>query len=67
MVWLSKDFKSERKFKLGLAERVALKDTKGIIDHATRGELKQKEEEIRMRKVALNISIDVKNWYRILT
>ncbi|GJU60991.1 hypothetical protein Tco_1238757 [Tanacetum coccineum] len=53
------DFESERKFKLGLAERVALKDTKVMMDHATRGEQKQKEEELRMRKVALNISEDV--------
>ncbi|GJU91761.1 hypothetical protein Tco_1304184 [Tanacetum coccineum] len=58
---ITTDFESERKFKLGLAERVALKDTKGMMDHATRGEQTQKEEELRMRKVALNISEDVKN------
>ncbi|GJW24286.1 hypothetical protein Tco_0038097 [Tanacetum coccineum] len=58
---ITTDFESERKFKLGLAERVALKDTKGMMDHATRGEQKQKEEELRMRKVALSISKDVNN------
>nr|GEV50192.1 protein photoperiod-independent early flowering 1 isoform X1 [Tanacetum cinerariifolium] len=63
MVWLSKDFESERKFKLGLAKRVAIKASKGMMDHATRGERKQKEEELRMRKVALNISKDVKKFW----
>ncbi|GKC02085.1 sister-chromatid cohesion protein 3 [Tanacetum coccineum] len=44
------DFESERKFKLGLAERVALKDTKGMMDHATRGEQKQKVGSLLKRK-----------------
>ena len=36
------DFEAERKFKLGLAKKIALKASKGMMDHATRGERKQK-------------------------
>ncbi|KAJ6711400.1 TESTIS-SPECIFIC PROTEIN PBS13 T-COMPLEX 11 [Salix purpurea] len=66
MVWLSKDFESERKWKLAQAKKVALRASKGMLDQATRGEKKLKEEEQRMRKVALNISKDVKKfWVKI--
>ncbi|KAJ0985563.1 hypothetical protein J5N97_003919 [Dioscorea zingiberensis] len=66
MVWLSKDFESERKWKLAQAKKVAVRASKSILDHATRGEKKVKEEEQRMRKVALNISKDVKKfWVKI--
>ncbi|KAF9690190.1 hypothetical protein SADUNF_Sadunf01G0169900 [Salix dunnii] len=66
MVWLSKDFESERKWKLAQAKKVALRASKGMLDQATRGEKKLKEEEQRMRKVALNISKDVKKfWIKI--
>ncbi|CAJ1967449.1 unnamed protein product [Sphenostylis stenocarpa] len=63
MVWLSKDFESERKWKLAQAKKVALRASKGMIDQATRGEKKMKEEEQRLRKVALNISKDVKKFW----
>lgn len=64
MVWLSKDFESERKWKLAQAKKVALKASKeGMLDPATRGEKKMKEEEQRLRKVALNISKDVKKFW----
>ncbi|XP_071685564.1 protein PHOTOPERIOD-INDEPENDENT EARLY FLOWERING 1 [Rutidosis leptorrhynchoides] len=63
MVWLSKDFESERKFKLALAKKVAIRASKGMVDQATRGERKVKEEELRMKKVALNISKDVKKFW----
>ncbi|KAL9319263.1 hypothetical protein ACSQ67_015780 [Phaseolus vulgaris] len=63
MVWLSKDFESERKWKLAQAKKVALRASKGMIDQATRGEKKMKEEEHRLRKVALNISKDVKKFW----
>lgn len=63
MVWLSKDFESERKWKIAQAKKVALRASKGILDQATRGEKKMKEEEQRMRKVALNISKDVKKFW----
>ncbi|KAJ0985565.1 hypothetical protein J5N97_003921 [Dioscorea zingiberensis] len=63
MVWLSKDFESERKWKLAQAKKVAVRASKSILDHATRGEKKVKEEEQRMRKVALNISKDVKKFW----
>ncbi|XP_012570467.1 protein PHOTOPERIOD-INDEPENDENT EARLY FLOWERING 1 isoform X2 [Cicer arietinum] len=63
MVWLSKDFESERKWKLAQAKKVALKASKGMLDQATRGEKKIKEEEQRLRKVALNISKDVKKFW----
>ncbi|XP_057423280.1 protein PHOTOPERIOD-INDEPENDENT EARLY FLOWERING 1 isoform X3 [Lotus japonicus] len=63
MVWLSKDFESERKWKLAHAKKVALKASKGFLDQATRGEKKMKEEEQRLRKVALNISKDVKKFW----
>lgn len=63
MVWLSKDFESERKFKLGLAKRIAIRASKGMVDQATRGERRVKEEELRMKKVALNISKDVKKFW----
>lgn len=66
MVWLSKDFESERKWKLAQAKKVALRASKGMLDQATRGEKKLKEEEQRLRKVALNISKDVKKfWLKI--
>ncbi|KAM7270265.1 hypothetical protein ACFE04_029479 [Oxalis oulophora] len=66
MVWLSKDFESERKWRLTQAKKVALKASKGMMDQATRGERKLKEEEQRLRKVALNISKDVKKfWIKI--
>ncbi|RZC25456.1 Protein PHOTOPERIOD-INDEPENDENT EARLY FLOWERING 1 isoform D [Glycine soja] len=63
MVWLSKDFESERKWKLAQAKKVALRASKGMLDQATRGEKKMKEEEQRLRKVALNISKDVKKFW----
>ncbi|XP_058771334.1 protein PHOTOPERIOD-INDEPENDENT EARLY FLOWERING 1 isoform X2 [Vicia villosa] len=63
MVWLSKDFESERKWKLAQAKKVSLKASKGMLDQATRGEKKMKEEEQRLRKVALNISKDVKKFW----
>ncbi|KAH7651995.1 DNA helicase protein [Dioscorea alata] len=66
MVWLSKDFESERKWKLTQAKKVAVRASKSILEHATRGEKKVKEEEQRMRKVAANISKDVKKfWMKI--
>lgn len=66
MVWLSKDFESERKWKLTLAKKVALRASKGVLDQATRGEKRVKEEEQRLKKVALNISKDVKKfWMKI--
>ncbi|KAL8204879.1 hypothetical protein R6Q57_010502 [Mikania cordata] len=63
MVWLSKDFESERKWKLTLAKKTAIRASKGMVDQATRGERKVKEEELRMKKVALNISKDVKKFW----
>ncbi|CAK9140298.1 unnamed protein product [Ilex paraguariensis] len=66
MVWLSKDFESERKWKLAQAKKVAIRASKGMMDQATRGEKRVKEEEQRLRKVALNISKDVKKfWMKI--
>ncbi|WVZ74132.1 hypothetical protein U9M48_022354 [Paspalum notatum var. saurae] len=59
MVWLSKEFDSERKWKLSMAKKIAQRANKSIVDQATKGERKQKEEEHRIRKVALNISKDV--------
>lgn len=66
MLWLSKEFDSERKWKLSMAKKIAQRANKSIVDQATKGERKQKEEEHRMRKVALNISKDVKKfWIKI--
>ncbi|XP_010557228.1 PREDICTED: protein PHOTOPERIOD-INDEPENDENT EARLY FLOWERING 1 isoform X2 [Tarenaya hassleriana] len=66
MAWLSKDFESERKWKLAQAKKVALRASKGTVDQATREEKKLKEEEQRLRKVALNISKDIKKfWMKI--
>ncbi|KAF2314573.1 hypothetical protein GH714_027718 [Hevea brasiliensis] len=66
MIWLSKDFESERKWKLAQAKKVALRASKGMLDQATREEKKLKEGEQRLRKVALNISKDVKKfWIKI--
>ncbi|KAJ0793764.1 putative DNA helicase chromatin remodeler HSA family [Helianthus annuus] len=42
MVWLSKDFESERKWKLALAKKIAIRASKGMVDQATRGERKVK-------------------------
>ncbi|WOL07124.1 protein PHOTOPERIOD-INDEPENDENT EARLY FLOWERING 1-like [Canna indica] len=58
------DFESERKWKLAQAKRVAIRASKSIVDYAKRGE--RKEEEQRLRKVATNISKDVKEfWMKI--
>nr|CAD1845101.1 unnamed protein product [Ananas comosus var. bracteatus] len=66
MLWLSKDFEAERRWKLAQAKRVAIRASKSVLDQATRGEKKQKEEEQRLRKVASNISKDVKKfWIKI--
>ncbi|CAN6246522.1 unnamed protein product [Urochloa humidicola] len=66
MAWLAKEFDSERKWKLSMAKKIAQRANKSIVDQATKGERKQKEEEHRMRKVALNISKDVKKfWIKI--
>ncbi|GFQ05438.1 protein photoperiod-independent early flowering 1 [Phtheirospermum japonicum] len=63
MAWLSKDFESERKWKLAQARKVAIRASKGMLDQATRGEKRVKEEEQKLRKVALNISKDVKKFW----
>ncbi|KAK4404935.1 protein PHOTOPERIOD-INDEPENDENT EARLY FLOWERING 1 [Sesamum angolense] len=42
MVWLSKDFESERKWKLAQAKKVAIRASKGMLDQATRGEKRVK-------------------------
>ncbi|KAG0455303.1 hypothetical protein HPP92_024595 [Vanilla planifolia] len=66
MVWLAKDFESERKWKLSQAKKVAIRASKSIVDQALKGERKVKEEEQRMRKIALNISKEVKKfWMKI--
>jgi len=66
MVWLAKEFDSERKWKFSMAKKIAQRANKSIVDQATKGERKQKEEEHRMRKVAANISKDVKKfWIKI--
>ncbi|XP_021749015.1 protein PHOTOPERIOD-INDEPENDENT EARLY FLOWERING 1-like isoform X1 [Chenopodium quinoa] len=63
MIWLSKDFEAERKWKLAQAKKVALRASRGMLDPVTREEKRMKEEEQRMRKVALNISKDVKKFW----
>ncbi|CAA0837477.1 Protein PHOTOPERIOD-INDEPENDENT EARLY FLOWERING 1 [Striga hermonthica] len=63
MVWLSKDFEAERKWKLAQAKKVAIRASKGMLDQATRGEKRIKEEEQKLRKVALNVSKDVKKFW----
>jgi E1A-binding protein p400 len=42
MAWLSKDFESERKWKLAQAKKVALRASKGMLDQASREERKLK-------------------------
>ncbi|KAL2924033.1 Protein PHOTOPERIOD-INDEPENDENT EARLY FLOWERING 1 [Bienertia sinuspersici] len=62
-----KDFEAERKWKLTHAKKVALRASRAMLDPETRGEKRMKEEEQRMRKVALNISKDVKKfWTKVL-
>ncbi|EPS62733.1 chromatin remodeling complex subunit, partial [Genlisea aurea] len=63
MVWLSKDFESERKWKVAQAKKVATRASKGMLDQATRGEKRVKEEEQKLRKIALNISKEVKKFW----
>ncbi|CAM0908654.1 unnamed protein product [Alopecurus aequalis] len=63
MVWLSKEFESERKWKLSMAKKIAQRANLGVVDQATKDEKRQKEGEHRMRKVALNISKDVKKFW----
>ncbi|XP_014752353.1 protein PHOTOPERIOD-INDEPENDENT EARLY FLOWERING 1 isoform X3 [Brachypodium distachyon] len=63
MVWLAKEFESERKWKLSMAKKIAQRANMGIVDQATKDEKKQKEGEYRLRKVALNISKDVKKFW----
>ncbi|KAM0930186.1 hypothetical protein ACQ4PT_000972 [Festuca glaucescens] len=63
MLWLSKEFEAERKWKLSMAKKIAQKANLGVVDQATKDEKKQKEGEHRLRKVALNISKDVKKFW----
>lgn len=42
MLFALQDFESERKWKLAQAKKVSLKASKGMLDHATRGEKKMK-------------------------
>ncbi|KAL6011466.1 Pharynx and intestine in excess protein 1 [Asimina triloba] len=42
MIWLSKDFESERKWKLALAKKVAIRASKSMLDEGTREEKKAK-------------------------
>ncbi|KAK9096056.1 hypothetical protein Sjap_021553 [Stephania japonica] len=42
MIWLSKDFESERKWKLVQAKKVSIRASKSILDQATKGEKKMK-------------------------
>ncbi|KAG8059822.1 hypothetical protein GUJ93_ZPchr0002g26685 [Zizania palustris] len=63
MTWLAKEFDSERKWKLSMAKKIAQRANKGVVDQATKDERKQKEEELRLKKVALNISKDVKKFW----
>lgn len=66
MVWLAKDFESERKWKLAHAKRVALRVSKSGLDQASRGEKRLKEEEQRTRRLASNIAKDVRKfWMKI--
>ncbi|XP_078444362.1 SNF2 domain-containing protein / helicase domain-containing protein isoform X2 [Wolffia australiana] len=66
MVWLSKDFESERKWKLSQAKKVAVRVIKNTLDPATKEEKKFKEEEQRLKKLASNIAKDVKKfWIKI--
>ncbi|VFQ59291.1 unnamed protein product [Cuscuta campestris] len=65
MVWLSKDFESERKWKLTQAKKVAIRASK-CADQASRGEKRVKEGEQCLKKIALNIAKDVKKfWMKI--
>ncbi|AQK54392.1 Protein PHOTOPERIOD-INDEPENDENT EARLY FLOWERING 1, partial [Zea mays] len=41
MMWLSKEFDSERKWKLSMAKKIAQRANKSIVDQATKGERKQ--------------------------
>eukprot|EP01018_Ginkgo_biloba_P024832 Gb_30813 [translate_table: standard] len=66
MVWLAKDFESERKWKLAQAKKVAIRVSKSGLDQASRGEKRLKEEEHRIRRLASNISKDVRKfWMKI--
>lgn len=66
MLWLSKDFEAERKWKLAQAKKVAVRASKNALDPTTRGEKRVKEEEQRLKKVALGITKDVKKfWVKI--
>lgn len=66
MVWLAKDFESERKWKLAHAKRVALRVSRSGLDQASRGEKRLKEEEQRTRRLASNIAKDVRKfWMKI--
>ncbi|VAI81640.1 unnamed protein product [Triticum turgidum subsp. durum] len=42
MVWLSKEFESERKWKLSMAKKIAQRANMGVVDQATKDEKKQK-------------------------
>ncbi|KAL0413435.1 UNVERIFIED_CONTAM: protein PHOTOPERIOD-INDEPENDENT EARLY FLOWERING 1, partial [Sesamum radiatum] len=49
MFWLSKDFESERrrKLKLAQAKKVEIRASKGMLDQATRGGKREEEEQIK--------------------
>ncbi|KAM0829553.1 hypothetical protein ACQ4PT_066800 [Festuca glaucescens] len=42
MLWLSKEFEAERKWKLSMAKKIAQKANLGVVDQATKDEKKQK-------------------------
>ncbi|CAM6104661.1 unnamed protein product [Calypogeia fissa] len=63
MVWLSKDFEKERKWKLSQAKKVALRVSRSKLDVEAKGLRRIKEEEQRTRRVASNIAKDVKKFW----
>ncbi|XP_024535951.1 protein PHOTOPERIOD-INDEPENDENT EARLY FLOWERING 1 [Selaginella moellendorffii] len=66
MVWLSKDFDKERKWKVAQAKRVAMKVAKAKSEEESKGMRRLKGEEQRIRRIASNIAKEVKKfWVKI--
>jgi len=63
MVWLSNDFREERKFKTAVAKKLASKIAKRRIETEAQDEKKEKEQELQIRSVAKMIASEVKKFW----
>eukprot|EP00854_Cymbomonas_tetramitiformis_P010703 gene10703-12660_t len=63
MAWLAKDMEKERRWKMKQAKRFTQAVIKGRLDVVSRTERREKDEELRIRRVASGISREVKKFW----